>query len=74
MLNTKQQSLQQLGEEYEKNAQLQQFFIEKCKRDIKKAEEQGKQELVLRLKSNLSVFYQIKRELSEIACKLKNYY
>lgn len=67
-------SLAQLGQEYEKHIELQQYFIDKCKNDIKKAEKVGDNNAVCELKSNLQKFYEIKRELCETAEKLKNYY
>ena len=67
-------SLEQLGEEYEKNAELQKRFIERCKADIKKAQQAGDRDTVCRLKSDLYKLYEIKREVSETALLLKNYY
>jgi hypothetical protein len=67
-------SLSELGQEYEKNAQLQQFFIDKCKADIKQAKESGDLDAVRQLKGNLSKFYEIKNELTQTAYQLKNYY
>lgn len=67
-------SLSELGQEYEKNAQLQQFFIDKCKADIKQAKESGDLDAVMQLKSKLSKFYEIKDELTQTAFHLKNYY
>lgn len=67
-------TLAQLGEEYEKHIDLQDYFIDKCKKDIKKAEEVGDQNAVCELKSNLYKFKEIKRELTETANILKNYY
>ena len=67
-------SLNELGQEYEKNAQLQQYFIDKCKADIKRAEKSGDFDAVRQLKRNLRRFYEIKEELTETAFQLKNYY
>ena len=67
-------SLKELGQEYEKNAQLQQYFIDKCKEDIKRAEKSGDLDAVRQLKSNLIKFYEIKNELTQTAYQLKNYY
>ncbi len=67
-------SLNELGQEYEKNAQLQQYFIDKCKADIKRAEKSGDLDAVRQLKSNLHKFYEIKNELTETAYQLKSYY
>ena len=67
-------SLSELGQEYEKNAKLQQFFIDKCKADIKRAEKSGDLDAVKQLKSNLNKFYEIKNELMQTADQLKNYY
>ncbi|MBR5247149.1 MAG: hypothetical protein IKV25_07260 [Clostridia bacterium] len=67
-------SLKELGREYERNAQLQQFFIDKCKADIKRAKESGDLDAVRQLQSNLNKFYEIKNELSQTADQLKNYY
>ena len=67
-------SLTQLGQEYEKNAELQQFFIDKCKADIRRAKMSGDRDAEMQLKSNLHKFYEIKNELTETAYQLKNYY
>ena len=67
-------SLSELGQEYEKNARLQQYFIDKCKADIKRAEKSGDLDAVRALKGNLYKFYEIKNELTQTACQLKNYY
>lgn len=67
-------SLSELGQEYEKNAKLQQFFIDKCKADIKRAEKSGDLDAVKQLKYNLNKFYEIKNELMQTADQLKNYY
>ena len=67
-------SLSDLGQEYEKNAQLQQFFIDKCKADIKRAKKSGDLDAVRQLKSNLYKFYEIKNELEQTADHLKKYY
>lgn len=67
-------SLSELGQEYEKNAQLQQFFIDKCKADIKQAKESGDLDAVRQLRNNLYKFYEIKDELTQTAFQLKNYY
>ena len=67
-------TLKELGLEYEKNAQLQQYFIDKCKADITSAEKSGDMDAVRQLKVNLQKFYEIKNELKQTACQLKNYY
>ena len=59
-LKTENMSLAQLGQEYEKHIELQQYFINKCKSDIKKAEEMGDNNAVSELKTKLSKFYEIK--------------
>ncbi len=73
-MKTESISLKELGQEYEKNAQLQQFFIDKCKADIKRAEKSGDLDTVRQLKGNLIKFYEIKDELTQTADQLKNYY
>ena len=73
-MNTDTISLSELGQEYEKNAQLQQYFIDKCKADIKRAEKSGELDAVRQLKSNLIKFHEIKNELTQTAYQLKNYY
>ena len=73
-MKTEKKSLAQLGKEYEKNIEIQQYFIDKCKKDIEKAEQAGDKNAVCELKSNLLKFYEIKREMTETAEKLKNYY
>ena len=70
----KRKSIEEIGEEYEKHAQLQQYFIDECKRRIKIAEKSGDSNAVKELKTQLGKFYEIKSELEETALKLKNYY
>ena len=67
-------SIEDLGCEYEKHAQLQQYFIDKCKAQIKKAKQLGDTDAVKELKTDLNKFYEIKKELEETALQLKNYY
>ena len=67
-------SLKELGQEYERNAQLQQFFIDKCRADIKRAKKSGDRDAEMQLKSNLIKFCEIKNELIHTANQLKNYY
>ena len=73
-MKTENISLFRLGEEYEKNAKIQQFFIDRCNEDIKKAEKAKDRDAVRELRSNLYIFYEIKREMEETAQILKNYY
>jgi flagellin-specific chaperone FliS len=73
-LKTEATTLKELGQEYERTAQLQQFFIDKCRADIKRAEKSGDSDAVRRLKQNLHKFYEIKEELTRTAHQLKNYY
>lgn len=73
-MKTKKTTLYELGEEYENIAKIQDSFINQCKAEIKKAEESGDSDAVLKLKRNLSQFKEIKKELTETASKLKNYY
>jgi flagellin-specific chaperone FliS len=73
-LKTEKKTLAKLAQEYEKHIELQQYFIDKCKDDIKRAEKVGDNNAVIELKSKLQKFYEIKRELSETADILKNYY
>ncbi|MCH5191775.1 MAG: hypothetical protein J1F23_06375 [Oscillospiraceae bacterium] len=73
-MKTENISLFRLGEEYEKNAKIQQFFIDRCNEDIKKAEKSHDRDAVRELRSNLYKFYEIKREMEETAQILKNYY
>lgn len=73
-MNNKKMTLVELAQEYEKHIEMQQYFIDKCKDDIKRAEKVGDNNAVIELKSKLQKFYEIKRELSETADTLKNYY
>ena len=73
-MNNKKMTLAELAQEYEKHIEMQQYFIDKCKDHIKRAESVGDNNAVLELKSKLQKFYEIKRELSETADILKNYY
>ena len=67
-------SLFELGQEYEKHVELQQFFIDKCKRDIEKAKKSGDYTAEKELESKLHTFRKIKTELKQTAEHLKNYY
>lgn len=67
-------SIEDLGSEYEKHAELQQYFIDKCKVQIKKAKQSGDLDAVRKLKSDLNKFREIKKELTKTALQLKNYY
>ncbi len=67
-------SIEELGSEYEKHAELQQYFIDKCKAQIKKAKQSGNFDAVRELRSDLRKFYAIKKELTETASQLNNYY
>lgn len=73
-MKTKRNSLAELGKEYEKHAELQQFFIDKCNNDIKIAKESGDYDAEMELKKKLRIFNDIKNELKNTAEKLKNYY
>ncbi len=73
-MKTEKTTLYELGEEYEKIAELQNSFIDQCKAEIKKAERSGDSNAVVTLKRNLAQFRAIKKELTETALKLKNYY
>lgn len=72
MNNTK--SIKDLGKEYEKHVELQQSFIDNCKSQLNEAKRLGDTDAVKRLQSDLQKFYEIKRELTETANHLKNYY
>ena len=67
-------SLVELAKEYEKHIELQEYFIDNCKKEIKRAQKAGDNNAVCELKSKLQKFYEIKRELRETADTLKNYY
>ena len=67
-------TISQLGEEYDKHASLQRFFIDRCKRDIEKAKMSGDNSTVMELESKLRKLYQIKYEIEQTALQLKNYY
>lgn len=73
-MKTEKTTLYELGEEYEKIAEIQNSFIDQCKAEIKKAERSGDSDAVVKLKRKLSQFKAIKKELTETASKLKNYY
>lgn len=73
-LKTKNISLYELGQEYEKCALLQQSIIESCKRDIKRATEMGDRDAVLQLEQKLYKLREIKNEIVQTASKLKSYY
>lgn len=67
-------TISQLGEEYDKHASLQRFFIDRCKKDIEKAKMSGDNSAVVELKGKLRKLYQIKYEIEQTALQLKNYY
>ena len=70
--NTK--SIKDLGKEYEEHAKIQQSFIDSCKSQLNKAKKSGDTDAVEQLQSDLHKFYEIKKELTETAYYLKNYY
>ncbi len=67
-------TISQLGEEYDKHASLQRFFIDRCKKDIEKAKMSGDNSAVMELEGKLRKLYQIKYEIEQTALQLKNYY
>lgn len=71
---SKELSIEELGKEYEKHASLQQYFIDKCKLQIKQAKQSGDTDAVKRLQGELYKFREIRNELLETASQLKNYY
>lgn len=73
-LKTKKTSLYELSKEYEKHVSLQQFFIDKCKKEIEKAKKSGDYNAEKELEKKLRKFYEIKYELEHTALQLKNYY
>ncbi len=73
-MKNKKITLCELGEEYERHAQLQKNFIDKCKADLKRAKSMGDVDAEIELRTKLKKFYQIKSELEETASYLKNYY
>ncbi len=73
-MNKKTMSIENLGREYEKHAELQQYFIDNCKAQINKAKQLGDMDAVKNLQSDLRKFYEIKKELEETASHLKKYY
>lgn len=73
-MKTEKMSLVELAKEYEKHIELQEYFIDNCKKEIKRTQKAGDNNAVCELKSKLQKFYEIKRELRETADTLKNYY
>lgn len=73
-MKTEKMSLYELGQEYEKHAELQQFFIDKCNKDIEKAKKSGDYTAEKELESKLRTLKKIKNELKQTAEHLKNYY
>ena len=67
-------TISQLGEEYDKHASLQRFFIDRCKKDIEKAKMSGDNNTVMVLEGKLRKLYQIKYEIEQTALQLKKYY
>lgn len=67
-------TLEELGREYENYAELQQYFIDKCKADIKNELMLGNSKAVDGLTKKLRRFREIQRELKSTAKELKNYY
>lgn len=73
-MKTETKSLYELGEEYEKHAELQDAFINNCKAELKKAKKAGDFFAVAQIEKKLHKFCTIKRELKETALNLKAYY
>lgn len=73
-MKTEKISLFELGQEYEKHAEIQQFFIDKCKKDIEKAKKSGDYTAEKELEIKLRKFRKIRTELKQTAEHLKNYY
>lgn len=73
-MKTETMSLYELGEEYEKHAEIQNAFIDSCKAEMEKAKKSGDFFAVAELEKKLNKFCTIKRELKETALKLKSYY
>ncbi len=73
-MKTEKTSLFELGQEYEYHVELQQFFIDRCKKDIERAKKSGDYTAVKELETKLHKFYEIKSDLEQTAKKLKNYY
>ena len=67
-------TLEQLGKEYENHISLQNFFINRCKKDLEKAKKSGDQTAVKELEKKLRKFQEIKYEIEHTALQLKNYY
>lgn len=67
-------TLEQLGKEYENHISLQNFFINRCKKDLEKAKKSGDQTAVKELEKKLRKFQDIKYEIEHTALQLKNYY
>ena len=67
-------TLAELGAEYEKHISLQNFFINRCKKDIEKTKRSGDYTAVKELETKLRKFHQIKYEIEHTALQLKNYY
>lgn len=67
-------TIEELGEEYERHALLQEHFIKNCRAQIEKAKKSGDRDAVKELRGKLQKLLEIKRELTTTAHKLKNYY
>ena len=67
-------TLEELGMEYEKHISLQNFFINRCKKDLEKAKRSGDSIAVKELEKKLRKFHEIKYEIEHTALQLKNYY
>ncbi len=67
-------SLYELGQEYERYGELQQTFIDNCKKDIERAKASGDRDAVIKLERNLCKLREIKREIMQTAAILKMYY
>lgn len=73
-MKTEKMSLSELGQEYEKHAELQQFFIDRCREDIERAKKSGDSNAVKELEAKLCKFRAIRREIIETSLQLKAYY
>lgn len=67
-------TLAELGKEYENHISLQNFFINRCKKDIEKAKKSGDYTAVKELEKKFRKFHEIKYEMEHTALQLKNYY
>ena len=67
-------SLYELGQEYEEHLKIQEYFVNRCKKEIERAKKSGDYNAVKELEKKLHKFNEIRYEIEKTSSQLKNYY